>query len=220
MSAGEIVLTFDDACTNHLTMAVPLLKKLGFGATFFISRPENWLADFPGAFLTPGEIAEISRAGFEIGNHTLNHPDLRKKSPDDCRIELQKLNEFFAANAIARPVSFAYPGGPYAANAVPLLKEAGLLYARTTEHALWDRSTDPMRIPCYAICDQNAADFDLALSELEKNPDAAAMLLYHGVPDEPHPWCSTAWELFEKQMYFLADHHYRVSSMADYGSRL
>lgn len=217
MKRKNIVLTFDDACTNHLTMVVPLLKKLGFGATFFISRPAHWLEKFPGAFLNPGEIAEISRAGFEIGNHTLNHPDLRSKSDDECRSELQKLNEFFAENGIPRPVSFAYPGGPYAANAVPLLAEANLHYARTTEHALWDKSTDPMRIPCYAICDQESGAFDEALAELDKNPDAAAVLLYHGVPDEPHPWCSTAWELFEKQMHHLAAAGYRVSSMANYG---
>ena len=60
-------------------------------------------------------------------------------------------------------------------------------------------------------------DFDEALAELDKNPDAAAVLLYHGVPDEPHPWCSTAWELFEKQMHHLAAAGYRVSSMANYG---
>ncbi len=36
-----IVLTFDDAVKSHRTTVVPLLKELGFGATFFVCH--NWL---------------------------------------------------------------------------------------------------------------------------------------------------------------------------------
>jgi peptidoglycan/xylan/chitin deacetylase (PgdA/CDA1 family) len=33
-----VVLTFDDASRSHVTVAAPLLKKHGFGATFFIAE--------------------------------------------------------------------------------------------------------------------------------------------------------------------------------------
>ena len=33
-----VVLTFDDASKSHYTIARPLLKKYGFGATFFVTE--------------------------------------------------------------------------------------------------------------------------------------------------------------------------------------
>ena len=33
-----VVLTFDDSKASHYTVVRPLLKKYGFGATFFITR--------------------------------------------------------------------------------------------------------------------------------------------------------------------------------------
>ena len=33
-----VVLTFDDAAKSHRTVVAPLLRQLGFGATFFITH--------------------------------------------------------------------------------------------------------------------------------------------------------------------------------------
>src|SRR5436853_303369 len=67
-----VVLTFDDASRSHYAVARPLLKKYGFGATFFVTEG----FDFPTNkrdFMTWEEIAQLHRDGFEIGNHTLDH---------------------------------------------------------------------------------------------------------------------------------------------------
>ena len=61
-----MVLTFDDAVKSQRTLVAPLLKQLGFGATFFVTH--RWMDDSE-HFLTWKEIAEISEMGFEIGNH-------------------------------------------------------------------------------------------------------------------------------------------------------
>lgn len=215
----NIVLTFDDACKNHLYQAAPLLKKYGFNATFFISRPQNWLSENPDDFMSGEEIAELAEMCYDIGNHTINHPNMQKLSADDCRKEIKNLNDFFASFNITSPVSFAYPGGPYAENAAKILPEFGLKCARTTEHALWNlKTTDPMRVPCFAICDKDKNNFDKALQLLEENPasDTAAVILYHGVPDIAHPWCSTEFELFAEHMKFLHDNKYNVISMKDF----
>ena len=37
LPAKVVVLTFDDACLSHATLVAPLLKKLGFGGTFYVS---------------------------------------------------------------------------------------------------------------------------------------------------------------------------------------
>ena len=38
-----VVLTFEDSVRSHLTNVAPLLKKNGFGATFFVTHA--WMSD-------------------------------------------------------------------------------------------------------------------------------------------------------------------------------
>lgn len=60
-----VVLTFDDAVKSHRTFVAPLLKELGFGATFFVCY--EWMDDTVN-FMSWQDIAEIHEMGFEIGN--------------------------------------------------------------------------------------------------------------------------------------------------------
>ncbi len=217
MSERTVVLTFDDCCKSHLYFVVPILQQYGFNATFFISRPENWLTGFPEAYLTGEEIAEIHRLGFEIGNHSMNHCRMNELDDEECRNEVRELNEFLAAYGIPAPLSFAYPGGPYAANAAAILPEFGLRCARTTEHDIWDlRKSDPMRVPSFSITEKSADDFRTAVELAVDDPACAVSILYHGVPDIHHPWCNTPEEMFAAHMKFLADNNFNVVSMRDF----
>ena len=65
-----VVLTFDDAVKSHRTIVGPLLKKLGFHATFFITH--KWM-DAPDHFLSWQDVADLHQMGFEIGNHSWTH---------------------------------------------------------------------------------------------------------------------------------------------------
>jgi peptidoglycan/xylan/chitin deacetylase (PgdA/CDA1 family) len=67
-----VVLTFDDSSKSHFTIARPLLKKYGFGATFFITEGFDFRSN-KRDYMTWEEIAQLHRDGFEIGNHTLDH---------------------------------------------------------------------------------------------------------------------------------------------------
>lgn len=217
-----VVLTFDDACRNHLEFAAPLLKKYGFGATFFVCLKETWGSENADCFLDGEGFAALHKAGFEIGNHTVSHAWLPEKSDDECREEIGRLNEYFAAYGIPKPVSFAYPGGPYAPNAVEIIKEFGLQCARTTERTLWDLdSTDPMRVPCYSITEKEEGAWELIMKKAEEiqNENQAIVLLYHGIPDIAHPWCNMPPEMFEAHMKHLAEHDFQVVSMADFMAR-
>src|ERR1044072_5337493 len=67
-----LVLTFDDTSPSHYTVVRPLLKKYGFGATFFISEGFSFRTNKED-YLTWDQIAELHRDGFEIGNQTRDH---------------------------------------------------------------------------------------------------------------------------------------------------
>ena len=70
-----VVLTFDDAKASHYTVVRPLLKKYGFGATFFITEGFTFRTN-KDDYLTWEQIAALHRDGFEIGNHTRDHMGL------------------------------------------------------------------------------------------------------------------------------------------------
>src|SRR6266481_6389799 len=59
-----LVLTFDDAKASHYAVVRPLLKKYGFGATFFISEGFTFRTNKED-YLTWDQIAELHRDGFE-----------------------------------------------------------------------------------------------------------------------------------------------------------
>ena len=95
--------------------------------------------------MTGEQIRQLDSAGFEIANHTWNHPDLRKLSEQEIEQEITRLNTFLAENGIATPVSFAYPGGPFAENAVDLLKRHHFLCARSLRNSAFHPAKDDFR---------------------------------------------------------------------------
>ena len=148
----------------------------------------------------------------------LNHVSLIRESETVGRSEVSELNQLFAAEGIPQPVSFAYPGGPYAGNAAEWLKEYGLQCARTTGKELWDGKCDPMNIASWSVNANEEENFQLALSSLStaENEPCAAVLTYHGVPDTAHPWCNTPPEMFKRHMDVLRDGGFRVICMKDF----
>ncbi len=78
-----VVLTFDDGCLSHFDFVAPLLKKHGFGATFYITEGMGFKSrkDF---YMTWEQIKSVEQMGFEIGNHTINHGPCSSKTIDQC----------------------------------------------------------------------------------------------------------------------------------------
>ena len=70
--AKAIALTFDDGYADAYTDALPVLKRYGLIATFYIVT--NFVGQ-PG-YMTWEQVAELRDAGMEIGAHTVSHPDL------------------------------------------------------------------------------------------------------------------------------------------------
>ena len=77
-----VVLTFDDGNKSDYTYVGPLLKRYGFGATFFITEGLNFLNN-KAHYVTWEEIRQLHEAGFEIGNHTRHHKHANTQSKDE-----------------------------------------------------------------------------------------------------------------------------------------
>jgi len=215
--AHHIVLTFDDACRSHLTTVAPELRRYGFGATFFICRfDDDYRRQFGNTLLAPDAIRELSAMGLDIGNHTWSHRDLRAETPDAIRSDLRRMQDFLTAAGVPECRSFAYPGGPYAENAAPVLRDFGFRFARTTERRLYAPGVDdPLRLPAIPIQHEDPAPFQAALAMLDAAPeDQVLILVYHGVPDEVHPHVNTPPEIFRAQLAEMAERGYRATGLA------
>ena len=102
-----VALTFDDGCASDLLVAAPVLRDLGFSATFYITV--GWL-DTAG-FLSRSQVRELSDNGLEIGSHSMTHPWL--SDLDDEKLEREMLDsKRLLEDSIGRPVfHFSCPGG-------------------------------------------------------------------------------------------------------------
>ncbi len=220
-----VVLTFDDSAKSHYTTVRPILKRYGFGATFFITEG----FDFPtnkNNYMTWEEIAELNRDGFEVGNHTGNHASITKENVRDLEMQLDVINKQCVAHGIPRPTSFAYPGNSIAVEAFPVLKKAGIRFARRggapecdyrEGHGFaYEPGFDhPLLIPSAgdARPDWTLKNFVAAVEQARHW--RIAVLQFHGTPDIAHPWVSTSVKNFEAYMRYLAENEYKVIAMRD-----
>lgn len=222
-----VVLTFDDAVKSHRTFVAPLLKELGFSATFFVTH--KWMDDRTN-FMTWEEIGEIHQMGFEIGNHSWTHSDFSQpKNAARLAGELALVDRELAQTKakIPRPTSFAYCGNTFGPEAVQRLKELGYKFARRGEqpearYATLDigATYDPKRHHPLLIPTTGDA-YPIWTLEHFTNVVARAtngqivVLQFHGVPDVAHPWVHTPPERFREYMAYLKENNFRGIAVRD-----
>ncbi|MGD8192140.1 polysaccharide deacetylase family protein [Brevibacillus ginsengisoli] len=111
-----IALTFDDGPDPHYTpQLAALLKQYNAKATFFVvgSRVKKF----------PNIVRALSKDGHEIGNHTQNHPDLRRISSIKLEEEISKANQTIRTVTGNTPSLFRPPGGYYSESLVHVAKK-------------------------------------------------------------------------------------------------
>ena len=76
---------------NNHAVALPILSEYGIPATVyvtigFIGGVSPWIgAGGDGAMMREPELRELAAAGWELGAHTMTHPDLSTLDYDACR---------------------------------------------------------------------------------------------------------------------------------------
>ncbi|AMV24930.1 Polysaccharide deacetylase [Gemmata sp. SH-PL17] len=220
-----VVLTFDDASKSHYTVARPLLTKHKFGATFFVT--EGWdFATNQKDYMTWDEIAQLHKDGFEIGNHTIDHKSVTDKTIRDLPAQIKAINARCKEHSIPQPVSFAYPGNAITKDALPVLKDLGIKFARrggAPEHPYKDGRgfayepglDHPLLVPTAGDARPNWTLDDLKIAVAQAKHGKIAVLQFHGVPDTAHDWVTTKKEQFEAFVKYLADEKFTVIAMRD-----
>jgi len=140
---GLAAITFDDGLRNNRTVALPILSEYEIPATVyvtigFINGASPWIgANGDGAIMNEDELRELRDAGWELGAHTMTHPDLSQLDYNACRAEIEGSREALEEIIGTGVHTFAYPFGRYGPAAIAAARDSGLLAAVTTGSGSW-----------------------------------------------------------------------------------
>ena len=222
-----VVLTFDDGPKSDITYVAPLLKRYGFGASFYVTEGLGVLTH-KSHYLTWQDIQKLHHDGFEIGNHTQNHPDLTKLSKEQILAELEGIEQRCKQYDIPVPTTFVYPGYRDNVQIAEVLRQKGYLFARrgvTPEYPDGDNGArgpaydpikhHPLLIPTTGYAGPQWGFDDLVWAIDQAKDGKIAVLNFHGVPYPRAPWVSVEPKVFASYMEYLRDRGCTVIAMRD-----
>ncbi len=140
-SEPVVIITFDDGYEDNYTLALPVLERHGFVATFFVvsdyvgtdrvfpwdvPKIERSSERAPYRLLSWDQIHEMADSGYEIGSHSCTHPrELTALSADRCWDEVARSRSDLQARLGREVVSFCYPRGNLDLDVVHMVEKTG-----------------------------------------------------------------------------------------------
>ena len=176
--AGAVVVTFDDGFADNVELAAPLLRRFGVPATLFVvSDRVGAAADWDGAaelasrpLADWASLAELARAGIEIGTHTRTHPRLPELAAADVADEVAGARDVLSTGLGVDVRSFCYPYGRKTPAVVQIVAQTGFACACGIERGL-NYPTTPLHELRRVPVDGEASMFRFALGLRFGDPD-------------------------------------------------
>lgn len=147
----SVLITMDDGYKSVYDIAVPILKKYGFTATFFVY---NKYVGISKKAMSWDDLRALKADGFTIGSHSISHSDLTQKLPNETddafAIRIRK-EIFLSKKIIDRELDqdtfyFSFPYGRYNPSLLKLSKSAGYRLAVTVDRGSNPFFTNPLAL--------------------------------------------------------------------------
>ncbi len=151
------LVTIDDGYTCGINTAVPILKKFGYPATFYV------YLDFinkGGKSMSWAQLSELRDEGFDIGSHTVMHQNLNGPKPSKAKFatkdewladEIVRSKQVIEEQLGVRVISVAYPYGNNNPKVRDLVQQAGYDLAFTTYGQRVGHDASPYTIGRYDV---------------------------------------------------------------------
>jgi peptidoglycan/xylan/chitin deacetylase (PgdA/CDA1 family) len=140
LPSRALLLTFDDAYTDLLEVAAPLLVERGIAAVVFavaghLGGANDWDHHKGAAnlrLLDPDGLRHVAASGIEVGSHTCTHRPLPEVPAEQVEGELEGAADRIEAAGVPRPRAFSYPYGRWSPELAAAVGAAGYEIAFTT----------------------------------------------------------------------------------------
>ena len=123
-----IVISLDDGYASHYAAALPVLRKVGWPAVLNLKVDALDQGE-----LSEGQVEEMMAAGWQVGAHTITHPDLTTLSGAALEREIGGSKRALERRLGAEIDIFCYPSGRYDETTIAAVEDAGFIGATTTE---------------------------------------------------------------------------------------
>lgn len=159
LPSRAVLLTFDDAYTDLLDRAAPVLSERGIPAVAFAVAGQiggtNVWDSRNGAtsldLLDAEGLREIERRGIEVGAHTVNHPNLTDVPSDQLQDEVAAAADMLEQAGLTRPRAFSYPFGKWDEGVAQAVRDAGYAVAFTVDRGTVGNGSDLHALPRTAV---------------------------------------------------------------------
>lgn len=128
-----VVISFDDGYPSHAKTARPVLAKHKWPGVLFL---EERNVNNPETGLTQTMVKELLASGWELGSHTINHPDLTALGPEELKTEVAGSREQISERFDVPIDFFCYPAGKFDDGVVAAVEDAGYKGAVTVEEGV------------------------------------------------------------------------------------
>jgi peptidoglycan/xylan/chitin deacetylase (PgdA/CDA1 family) len=133
MPRRPVVLTFDDGYRSVYRNVVPALKRLHWPGVLYLELGNTRNRDG----VTRAEVKSmVHDDGWELGSHTITHPDLTKIPRGQLREETTGARDLIRRWFHQTPRDFCYPAGRFNRAVIKAVRRAGYLTATTTRPGL------------------------------------------------------------------------------------
>ena len=132
LPAGRVAaVTFDDGIASAVEFGLPVLDELGLPATMFLTLDTLGV----GGRLVPADAERLVARGWEVGSHTVSHPNLTKLDDGALSSELRSSREGIERLTHVPCTSVAYPKGYADGRVVAAAEAAGYVAGAALEGA-------------------------------------------------------------------------------------
>jgi peptidoglycan/xylan/chitin deacetylase (PgdA/CDA1 family) len=129
-------------------------------------------------------LARLAADGFEVGAHTVSHPNLVKLSPADVIAEADASRRTLQRITGTAVAGFAYPAGHFGAHTTELIRQAGFDYAVSVVSGVNGADDDRFALRRIGAPDTARAEFKVALARaMGRRPASVPTLREQGSGD-------------------------------------